>query len=179
MTHRLVWALVIVSVLPGIATCAVLVLDPGADDEEPLVIYWEPLHHVADTRALFDVAMRSARVHSLVLEVVLERHRPTLLVVGPQADERESRLVVEATRYVLQTLAFEVGTRLMTLDSVSSILDALRSARPQQAPERRALRRFVAEHVDGLPSRPNRRMVLAASAAIAAQWTLDRDAKNL
>lgn len=165
----------IVTVLPGIATCAVLVLDPGEDDEEPLVVYWEPLHHLIDGPGLFDVAMRSARVHRLVLDVVVERHTPTVLVVGPQADDRESRMVVEAVRYVLQELALSRDVRLMTLPTLDDVLEALREALPRSAPERKGLRRWVCRRVDGLPDRPNRRQVLAAAASLAGHFALERE----
>ncbi len=104
--------------------------------------------------------------HHLVLTVLLERHPPMLIALGPPLSEKEPREYVLAFREMLHTCGALIRVPIIEFDDEEQIVGALRYGDATRRPRR--LNGLVAYHLGGpLPSR-DRRTVLATATALAA-----------
>jgi hypothetical protein len=120
------------------------------------VLYSRPL----DPQAVSDYPRR-CRVHHLVLSVVLERHPPALIALGPPTDTAEAEEAVDALRGTLRAIATVMRVPVIEHRSQEALIDTL-DLRGRSFG--RAIHRAMGRP---LGSR-DRRIVHAAAAAMAA-----------
>lgn len=97
--------------------------------------------------------------HRLILSTVWERHIPTVLAIGPQADPKEPRLNAEIAATILSEFGRLWGVRVERITSRE-----LEKAFETRA--RRTLKRALRDHVSMLPS--DKRALGALAAAVYA-----------
>jgi Holliday junction resolvasome RuvABC endonuclease subunit len=121
---------------------------------------------LAGTRMKNVHTLKRCYSHHLVLQVLLERHPPMLIALGPALSAKEPAEYVGAMRTMIRTCAELIRIPLLEFENESEITATLKYGDAARRPRR--LNGLVAYHLGGpLPSR-DRRAVLATATALAA-----------
>jgi hypothetical protein len=118
---------IILGIAPGIRTLAWSVLDFPDRTLRADCLDCDVEHHGARGFSLetFEDMLARAKVHWLILTVLLGRHEGAVLVLGPQADRYEPEEHAEAARCLLRTLCMGAGVPVLEIGTRDEVLDTL------------------------------------------------------
>lgn len=153
--------MIILGIAPGLGALAYSVLEANGH-RELLPLDSDVLHagRRLDAATAWEIAKR-CRAHHLLLDVILRRHPPAILALGPRLDRREPDEHVAAVRLLIHALGTGLNVPLYDYAERSDLLEALGA-------NGRGLSGLVrAQLGDGISSK-DRRIVLASGAALAA-----------
>lgn len=150
-------------IAPGVQALAysVLAYRPGVTRAELLDADVLRAGRKLTVQDAIDVARR-CRAHQLILDVVLKRHPPALIVLGPQANPREDIDHVAVVRYALQVIGQTVGVPVTDLPGSPELYAALGVDNP------RGVSQQIRNAIEGPQAVPrDKRALLAVAAAVA------------
>jgi len=110
--------------------------------------------------------------HRLILTVILERHPPTVLALGPPVERGEPPEFVTEMRLMMRSIAALIRVPVVEYSEEESVITALDFGAARSRAKRR-LNGLVAHHL-GMRHSTNRRIVLATATALAAAFTMNK-----
>ena len=155
--------MVVLGIAPGLGALAYSALGWSPrrpDDLDALdsdVIHAGRRLDVADALAI----ARRVSAHHMVLDVVLARHPPAVIAIGPQINRRELPEHVAAMRVLLKGIAWGPSLPLYDFGDRKDLLEALDA-------KQKGLAFVVEQRLNGALGSRDRRIVLATGAALAA-----------
>lgn len=158
--------MIVLGIAPGIRTLAWSVLDFPDRTLRADCLDCDVEHHGARGFSIvtFEDMLSRARVHWLILTVLLGRHDGAVMVIGPQADSKEPVEHAEAARCLLRSLCLGVGVPLLEFTDRDEVLDVLGVSHRQIT--------AVAEAVVGKRKRDGKVELPTRSRAIVATFVL-------
>lgn len=106
--------------------------------------------------------MRRFRAHSLILDVVLDRHPPAIIVLGPPANPHEAPEAIGVVRLALFAIGQTFGVRVLDLGDPKALYAALGVS------QSRALTGEFRDGIAGDVVVPRDKRILVATAAAIA-----------
>lgn len=153
-------ACTVLGVSPGLSALSYCVVGSTPSVKARHVDY-DVLHARALSREAKQSPSKRARVHQLVLGVVLERDPPDIIAIGPVHDRFEELAHVEAARDMLTQIALTAGARVVDFPRRQQLVYRLGDRAG------RALGHAVNDHLVAPLGAGDRRIVLAAATALA------------
>ena len=154
---------VVLGVAPGIRHLAYVVLAVGGGPKHRTLDH-DVLKGARATPETPSAEVRKkAGIALKILEVVIERAPPAILVIGPPASSKEPALHVDACRILLRLLAHaltEHGLKVRVFEQATQadLLETLGTS---------SLKRIVAQKIDGFGAVRAKPLQLAAASALA------------
>lgn len=172
--------MVILGVAPGIRTLSYCVLARTNGVWE--IVDFDTLRGAGVAATVLAVIgardlLRSFRVHSLILSVILERHLPTVIVVGAPADSGEDRRFVDAATEALKEMGDEAGIDLLEVSDMESMCAALGCQTIRGL--RKAIRSSVGIELHTRDMKIVLATAAAATAVVALNQTTDDDTVSI
>lgn len=165
--------MIVLGVAPGLAKLAYAVLSfRGGSAAEP--IDCDVLHSTghSETAPMWKIG-KSARVHHMIMGVVLDRHPPAALSIGPPLDPKEPTRHVEPVRSLLMSVAMGLRARVVTFETERDLRRSFsRHYGEDMHVGERGLRRAVrCALASPLPTK-DRRVMLATATALAGAFEI-------
>jgi hypothetical protein len=161
---------IVLGVVPGLSACAYSVVAIRYDRILGEIIDCDVLHgnDKPITAPAHEVA-RSARVHQLVLSVVVGRDPPAALAIGPPYSAKEPDRNVNAVRATLEALVFALSERVRIVNFETELelreaFEPIYSAPVGERTLKKAVRSVLRTPIPA----NNRRIMVATAAALAA-----------
>lgn len=165
---RIVPGVLVLGVSPGLASCAYSVLSLPKPELKAIPVDMDVLHGTGRSEAALAWEItKSARVHALVMGVVLERQPPAVLSFGPGIGGEPERHV-EAVVTMLTDLGRLFGARIVTFQDEDEIRTELEVAlgRGQRVGIRGIRAAVNGMLTERLPT-GNRKVMIATAIALA------------
>jgi hypothetical protein len=179
---------IVLSIAPGIRALAWAIVQFRGRSMSGELVASDVEHHgnKSDLVGGFADLLSRARVHWLILSVLLDRHAPGVLVIGEPFSKREPPEHVEAMRCLLRSLFLSVGIPVVEFDGRDEVLSVLGTnqrtmvlaaeemiGRPLLKPERPTMGALLAAAASArilleLPVRPAVRVSRATDVSYAA-----------
>jgi len=118
---------IVLSIAPGIRALAWAIVQFRGRSLSGELLASDVEHHgnKSDLVGGFEDLLSRARVHWLILSVLLDRHSPGILVLGEPFSRREPPEHVEAMRCLLRSLFLSVGIPVLEFDDREQVLSVL------------------------------------------------------
>lgn len=119
--------MIVLSIAPGIRALAWAIVQFRGRSLSGELVASDVEHHgnKSDLVGGFEDLLSRARVHWLILSVLLDRHSPGILVLGEPFSRREPPEHVEAMRCLLRSLFLSVGIPVLEFDDREQVLSVL------------------------------------------------------